>query len=115
MAATLEDCGNGRYRVAGELDFDAAVALRRAGEARFAGSGPLQIDLAGVTRSNSAGVALLVEWLRQARARNRPLRFIHVPAQMLAIIRVADLDGLLPLGATDEASDDAGGRHQAID
>ena len=55
-----------------------------------------RVDLGGVRRSNSAGVALLVEWLREAQQRQQVLLFTNVPAQMRAIIEVVDLETLLP-------------------
>ena len=83
-------------RVQGELNFDSVAELWETTEALFADTPLLRIDLSGVSRSNSAGVALLVQWLRQARRRQRELLFVDIPAQMRAIIRVADLETLLP-------------------
>lgn len=66
-------------------------------EALFVSDAPLlRIDLSGVSRSNSAGVALLVQWLHQMRRRQRELLFVGIPTQMRAIIRVADLETVLP-------------------
>lgn len=95
--ASLKSNGNGRFQLHGELDFATATELWRESKILFAHNAPVQIDLAGVTRSNSAGVALLVEWLRQAKARQQVLQFINLPAQMNAIIQVADLETLLPV------------------
>lgn len=83
-------------RVQGELNFDSVAELWKTTEALFADTPLLRIDLSGVSRSNSAGVALLVQWLRQARRRQRELLFVDIPAQMRAIIRVVDLETLLP-------------------
>ncbi len=83
-------------RVQGELNFDSVAELWETTEALFADTSLLRIDLSGVSRSNSAGVALLVQWLRQARRRQRELLFVDIPAQMRAIIRVVDLETLLP-------------------
>ena len=83
-------------RVQGELNFDSVAELWETTEALFADTPLLRIDLSGVSRSNSAGVALLVQWLSQARHHQRELLFIDIPAQMRAIIRVVDLETLLP-------------------
>ncbi len=82
--------------VRGELDFDSVAELWATTEALFADASLLRIDLSEVSRSNSAGVALLVQWLRQARHHQRELLFVDIPAQMCAIIRVADLETVLP-------------------
>ncbi len=85
-------------QVHGELDFDSVAHLWEATETLFQAAEPVCcIDLGGVQHSNSAGVALMVEWLGQARRRQWPLRFVNVPRQMRAIIEVADLETVLPL------------------
>ncbi len=81
-------------RVSGELNFASVADLWRATGPLFATDPPLRIDLGGVTHSNSAGVALLVEWMAQTRRHRRELIFLNVPAQMRAIIQVADLDAI---------------------
>ncbi|MFL6649064.1 MAG: lipid asymmetry maintenance protein MlaB [Sulfurifustis sp.] len=53
--------------------------------------GAITVDLKGVTRADSAGLALLVEWLRLARLKNRPLTFSNVPDQVCSLIRVNSL------------------------
>jgi phospholipid transport system transporter-binding protein len=95
MPARLEACGTGRFAVRGEMDFDTVAPLWREASERFREQPFLHIDLGGVKRADSAGVALLVEWLREARSRGQDLQFVSIPPQMLTIIRIADLDGLL--------------------
>ena len=84
-------------RVQGDLDFDSVVALWQATESLFAAGPPARIDLNGVSRANSAGVALLVAWLSRVQSRQQAVMFVNVPPQMRAIIEVADLDAVLPL------------------
>jgi phospholipid transport system transporter-binding protein len=97
MAAGLESDGPGRFKVQGDLNFATAASLWQESSRLFPPHSTLLVDLAGVTRSDSAGVALLVEWLRQAQARRQTLQFAHIPAQMQAIIQIADLQHLLPV------------------
>jgi phospholipid transport system transporter-binding protein len=95
MSACLEQCGDNHFAVRGELNFDSVVSLWRESERLFPSRSALTIDLAGVNRSDSAGVALLVEWLRQAKQRRQSLQFTQVPSQMQALIEVADLTQFL--------------------
>ncbi|MFU8797139.1 MAG: STAS domain-containing protein [Gammaproteobacteria bacterium] len=53
------------------------------------------IDLQQVTRADSAGVALLIEWIRFAKQQNRSIQFEHLPEQLLTLMRVSGLDILL--------------------
>ena len=95
--ARLEASSPGHYRLAGELNFDSVPALAgRSGEL-FREPGEVRVSLADVTRADSAGLALLVDWLREARRRGRRIAFTHVPAQLLALARVSGVDELLPL------------------
>jgi phospholipid transport system transporter-binding protein len=95
-AARLEARGEGRFALAGELGFENAAGLLAEGLAAFGGSGPIEVNLAGVTHADSAGVALLIEWTAVARGTGRELRFTSVPAQVLAIARLGGVDGFLP-------------------
>jgi len=78
----------------GELSFETAADALRAGLQLFDG-GECSIDLAGVSHGDSAGLAVLIEWLAHARQRGIALRYEHVPAQITAIARISDVDDLL--------------------
>ena len=95
--ARLVEVGEGTLRLEGELSFATVAALWRETPFPPPGEGPLVVDLGGVVRADSAGLALLVEWMRAARRAGRPLRYRTIPAQMLAIARVSSLDQVLPL------------------
>lgn len=93
--ALIERGDGGVYRVKGVMSFDTVPGLLREGGAMFAGAGRVMLDLNGVTRSDSAGVALLVEWLREARKRGVRLDLRNVTPQMTAIARVSGLEQVL--------------------
>ena len=97
MAAATAEREGDTLRVRGDLDFDSVAALWNATESLLADDPPARIDLQGVSHANSAGVALLVAWLGQVQRRQQTVMFVNVPAQMRAIIEVADLDTVLPL------------------
>ena len=90
---------DGAAEVSGELTFATVPAYLQRNGALFAGSGDLVIDLQGVTRADSAGVALLVEWLRLARAAGRTVRYRNLPSQVEALIRVSGLEKAFALEA----------------
>lgn len=94
----VERVAPGEYRLSGELGFNTAAALWDDIApllAADAGRDAWQVDLAAVERADSAGVALLLEWLREARRRGVSLHLASLPAQMLAIARVSGLEQLL--------------------
>jgi len=58
---------------------------------------PIQLDLQNVVQSDSAGVALLIAWIRHLRQERKELLLLNLPAQMQAIIQVSGLSRLLPI------------------
>lgn len=94
-APVLERVDEQRYRLCGELTFGTVVKLLRDSRDVFRRGANFTFNLEGVTHSDSAGLALLVEWLRIARENSVKLIFINIPAQMLALARVAGVDGMV--------------------
>jgi len=84
--------------ISGVLDFDSVVELEAAGQRWLSDTAPVdcQLDLAGVTYSSSAGIALLLGWLRTAQQAKKHLHIRNMPADMAALVRVGGLDNLLP-------------------
>jgi len=87
---------DGHWQVSGDLNFNSVTGLWRGMSEMFESTAPLCLDLANVTRSDSAGLALLIEWLREARRKNKPLSFINIPLQMQAVANSCGVDILLP-------------------
>jgi phospholipid transport system transporter-binding protein len=87
--------GNGRLAAGGELEFATAAAALEAGLSLISPGQAWTIDLTGITSGDSAGLAVLVEWMSVARSRGASVRYAAVPAQVLAIARISDLEELL--------------------
>lgn len=95
--ARIERRGEGAFVLCGELSFATVPALLREGGNLFDGQTQVTVDLKDVTRSDSAGLALLVEWTRQAREHGATLVLRNITPQMLAIAQVSGLDRILSL------------------
>lgn len=80
----------------GELSFTRVPDLLPQADA-LASASPL--SLAAVTRTDSAGLAFLLELSRRARSRGIELRFSEVPAQVGELARFFGLDAVLRLQA----------------
>lgn len=96
--ARLESLGGGRFRVSGVLDASTAREVLEQSESRFAQSKEIDVDLGGVGESDSAGLALLIEWLRIARQGGQAIRFANVPAQIEALARISEVEDLIGSG-----------------
>ncbi len=90
---------DGSWQVSGELSFASVPGLLKRSDIIFERDDdkPLCIDLAGVPRADSAGLALLVCWVRQARRRNIRVVFHNAPDQMLKIAGLSGLSTVLSL------------------
>jgi len=95
--AVMQDRGSGCWQLAGELDFVSVPALLNETRMEFSTGREVTVDLAGVTRADSAGLALLVEWLRESECRGGTISFENVPVQLLSMAHVCGLDRILPL------------------
>lgn len=93
--AKLEALGNGRFQVYGALNADTATDLLKRSEAAFKGATTLEIDLANVPEGDSAGLALMIEWLRLAKQRNQQITFQNVPEPIAALARISEVEKLL--------------------
>lgn len=84
------------FRIVGELNMSSVPQLLADMASLFNDNGQTRvIDLSDVSRSDSAGLALLLEWLRLARERDIQLSFRNLPEQMQAIIQVSGLQQLI--------------------
>jgi len=95
---TLEDLGDGHFALAGEVTFDTAEQILRISERPFEQHTRLEIDLSGVTVSDSAGLALLLEWVTWANHTVREIRYSGMPERILAIAKTTEVDALLTRG-----------------
>jgi phospholipid transport system transporter-binding protein len=96
-ATAIRSGGPGVLLVVGVLDFATVPALAAEGERLLPVSGRVEIDLSGVTAANSAGLALLLEWLEIARQRKLGLRFRALPDPLVRLARLTNLTNLLPV------------------
>ncbi len=88
---------DGGFRLQSALTFATVPALWRPGAERIAAAadGDLQFDLQQVQAADSAGLALLIDWLAVARAQRRSLRYAQVPEALRALARLSDVAALL--------------------
>ena len=97
MSSLILDSKNNLIQISGDLSFSTVSHILEQSTTMFAAITELDIDLAEVNRSDSAGLALLIHWIRLAKQDNKKIVFHNVPAQMMAIADVSGLDELLPI------------------
>ena len=78
-----------------ELTFTTVSIIRQEAMKLIAKQPIEQVDLANVTQSDSAGLALLLDLLRYANQQKKTLRFINSPSHLQAFAKVNGVDALL--------------------
>lgn len=98
---TISESGDGRIAVTGELTFATAREARQVGLLALEGSRAerIVVDCAGVTRADSAGLAVLLDWLAWGRRKSRAVSLTNLPESLVAIARISEVDELLLPGA----------------
>jgi phospholipid transport system transporter-binding protein len=97
VRVVISEAAAGRIVVTGELTFASARDARQLGLLVLEGSPAraLVIDCSGVTRADSAGLAVLLDWLAWGRRRSRTVTLENLPASLVAIAKISEIDGLL--------------------
>ncbi len=94
----LKDLGGGRFTLSGRMAFDTAGQILRASEGPFAEHTRIEVDLASVDETDSAGLALLLEWITWANHTVREIRFTEMPEKITAIAKTTEVEHLLRRG-----------------
>lgn len=84
----------GKWVLTGELDFSNVMLLYEKSLLGIKESLELRFDFSQLMASNSAGLALIIEWIKLAKRHAKPIHFEHLPPKLIAIAKVA---GMLPL------------------
>ncbi|HTX06367.1 MAG TPA: STAS domain-containing protein [Steroidobacteraceae bacterium] len=90
----------GRLAVRGGLTFANARGARSEGlHALRTSSAPgLEVDCSGIAHSDSAGLAVLLDWMAVMKREGRPLCFTKLPPGLLALARISGVEEMLQKG-----------------
>jgi len=100
MQTKINNLKEGIYAIEGELNMQTVPAISKQLQALIPGidGETFTLDLALVSRSDSAGVALLVDAMQIANREKCTLLFSNLPQQMQDIAGISGLLDILPLG-----------------
>ncbi len=89
---SLTEQSPGYFSVEGNLTF-ASIDKKTLQSFKFLkGIDTICIDLAKVGTTDSAGLALMIEWIKQSRMIRAQLRFKNIPEQLLALAKLSGFD-----------------------
>lgn len=95
---TLDDLGGGKFALKGDMTFGTAGQILRDSEELFEEHTRIEVDLSGVEETDSAGLALLLEWITWANHTVREIRFLETPEKIDAIAKTTEVEDLLKRG-----------------
>ena len=90
----------GRFAARGALTFANAKGARAEGlhALRTSTARDLEVDCGGITHSDSAGLAVLLDWMAVMKREGRPLCFANLPSGLLAVARISGVEEMLQKG-----------------
>ena len=91
----LKDLGGGRFELIGEMSFVTAERILEISEKIFTQYELLEIDMSQVSKADSAGLALMLEWKAQASRRSCTINYIGVPDSLLAIAKTSEVSNII--------------------
>lgn len=91
----LDQSTPGTLALSGALNFDTAAAVLQAIQSVLTSVTPVRLDLAGVSLSDSAGLACVLAVVAAADRRGQSVQVVHVPASMQVLAQVCEVNDLL--------------------
>lgn len=92
---TVSEVSDERCVVSGALDFQTTPAALSAVSTLIQNNSSLTVSMQGVTHSNSAGLAMIIECLAIARREGHSVTFDHIPDSLRQLAGVCQVDGLI--------------------
>jgi len=86
------DQGAGHFVVDGDLTFSTIDKQSVKSFSFLKAAKEITIDLGRVSCTDSAGLALMIEWIKYTRHNKTQLRFKNIPEQLLTLAKLSGLD-----------------------
>ena len=90
----IKQQANGRYDIIGHLTF-ATINNKTSIVLKPDDDATISLNFDHIETSDSAGLALIIEWLKSAHKRQITLRLKNLPEQILSLAKLSDVDTLL--------------------
>jgi len=88
---------DGICKISGDLSFERATQVFDSLNVSNIVEDQLVIDFSDVEQSDSAALAVMLEWTSQAKNSQKQISFINVPDQLMRLIKMVDLQKIVKL------------------
>jgi phospholipid transport system transporter-binding protein len=92
---TIETSADGKVNIAGNLTFATVQTLLQKTKKLMLELPKVTLDLQGVTKGDSAGLALLLHWSKQAKKYQHEFNIINMPDQLKKMAAVCGLEKMV--------------------
>ena len=93
-ALEISTSNQGHITLKGDLTFASinkkTIKAIDFGHSRYSHS--INIDLSEVNSSDSAGLALMIEWIKLSKQHNTEINFSHIPEQLLTLAKLSGFE-----------------------
>lgn len=96
MTAILDVISPQQINLSGQLNFYTVTPLCAQAKACAPATGPVTVSLRGVTEADSAALLVILTLLRTIEKQEQTILFTHLPASILALIQLYDLEKVIP-------------------
>ena len=83
--------------ISGRIDITNVAQACATGERLIDSLNSVQVDLSGVVYADSSSLAMLIDFIRNAKQQHKDILFCNMPQFMLDLGRVCGLDSILPI------------------
>jgi anti-anti-sigma factor len=83
--------------VSGRIDLNNVIKACAEGRELIDTLAAVRVDLSGLEQADSTSLAMLIDWVRSAKAQHKDIGFSNMPQFMLDLGRVCGLDTILPI------------------
>lgn len=91
-ACNFQTVEGGIIKIEGVLDLNTVNSLKKQTIGLFNAASEIQFDLSAVSQSNSAALALMLEWLKAAQKDQVSLSFSNFPEHLRQLARVYGIE-----------------------
>lgn len=88
-------CIDNKLLVSGRLSFSNVMLLLAESQKLIRNSDDVVIDFAQVTASDSAGLALIVEWVKLTRSLKKRITLQNISGELMSLARASSLDKVI--------------------
>ena len=85
---------NNQFFISGDLNFSNVMSVYNKSLQASQQASELVFDFSELKSSDSAGLALIIEWIKLSKKINKPVRFIHLSQDIMLIAKAAGIDGM---------------------